>query len=402
MSAPKLKHLRIGISLVSLLGIVSCGNNTPDHPDGGIKQGTKSIETSIDATNENEFVFYQLSELIKSADNKYTVMGDKRTDAGWDIAFRRYGIIINDGVMGPSSVRITLQAPQTDFYNANNEPLIAKFESATPNSELHHFTDASTEGIAFYPSEKSLAIAYNSTRASWYSYDSLTQKTTLYPNRYFLIRGSNSFAPPSMSVPSLEHEFGRLRIISSTGTGGLSSQTYTFGVAAHLRYTEASWKAESTIAITFTETLQCYDFSNADSQALTDCRLIDWDIAFIQEGNLPFIYLNSDIIGSGSGSGVRLAKAWIRTFSTGTINVSKLTPQLYKSDFSDNALTSTANDLSEYSWYTYRLSTHKIYPNYRVYLLKKGEDIYKMRIISYYNYSSGVSGYPRIHLEKIN
>jgi hypothetical protein len=58
----------------------------------------------------------------------------------------------------------------------------------------------------------------------------------------------------------------------------------------------------------------------------------------------------------------------------------------------------------ESSWYGYNLtgSDNRLWPNYRVYLINAGSDVYKLQILSYYHPQSTTSAWYSIRYQKVS
>jgi hypothetical protein len=58
----------------------------------------------------------------------------------------------------------------------------------------------------------------------------------------------------------------------------------------------------------------------------------------------------------------------------------------------------------ESSWYGYNLtgSDNRLWPNYRVYLINAGSDVYKLQILSYYHPQATTSAWYSIRYQKVS
>jgi hypothetical protein len=122
-----------------------------------------------------------------------------------------------------------------------------------------------------------------------------------------------------------------------------------------------------------------------------------WDMRIEYDGTAIAyrITLNGGISGSGSAQ----AFGPVTAPDNYTTGIGGFTPGQVPIYFSDTA----GGIFVESSWYAYNLtgSDNKLWPNYRVYLIKSGTDVYKFQILSYYHPQSTTSAWYTIRVEKI-
>lgn len=354
---------------LSVLLLVACSGGSGDSSGSSncnfsynTSNATPTDVVQVNASSRSDYVYYTLSGLAST--NPSTVfISDRSISDNWDIAFKRTGIILNDGISGPGSVEVTLAATQSDyFYDSSNNAITCAFQSATVDTEAEHFDQASASGVTFTAATKGQAIPHNGSD-SWYTYNSTTHALTIHDDNYFIFKtGTNAY--------------GRLRATK------YEHRAYTF---AFSHWESNAWTTEATHAITFSSTQQCYNFSNVINAA--SCSGSDWDVTFIREGHSNRVYLNSTVYGKGS------VTVYGPTTDSG-VNPTQIHSSAFQSDTASDALTT-------YPWYAYNLqSNNKIWPNYRVYLIKKDSTIYKMQVTGYYK-KDGASGYISLKIKRM-
>ena len=353
-----------------------------------------STTRCINASDYDKPVFYSLDGLNTSSTQTLAI-ADRSKSKEWDIAFRRNTILLNDGANGPGSIKVAViqkqehyydQAPAADSSNkkASNLGAPKKKVFTQIGANLHQapFTKPVPKDVSLKASLNGPAIPHNGPD-SWYTYTPRGHKVTIHDTNYFFIKGS---------TPG---EYGRVRATaykSQKGERGGWLSYYTF---AFSRYTKnatgaSSWSDEVEKELLISKTPQCYDFSSTKDQGIVSCDTDSWDLIFVSEWMYKRVYLNSDVYGKGRGEVIGPVSAEDKDKDPTTYNTFE-----WKKD-------SSANDLTNFPYFEYNLEgKHKMWPNYRVYLIQKGTEHYKLQIVSYYSPITGKSGYPTINIAPV-
>lgn len=148
-------------------------------------------------------------------------------------------------------------------------------------------------------------------------------------------------------------------------------------------------------------TQSCYDF---DGKKSVDCQSPDWDVKMVNTGRGVQFFSNSGTSGQGQG-GVLLTglQKWseLKQYTNATTEPTTKTDisRLYQADKANNIFT-------QYPWYEYNESNHRLYPNNNIYLITTDisspnivgsptSPVYALQIVNYYN-QAGVSGHPTL------
>lgn len=373
----KKRYLPIMASIAAIVACSPDGNSNSDASGSSACSNDKKGKC-VDASSYTEYTYYTLEGLAASATNTLDIKD--QTSKDWDIAFQRNNIIINDGIYGKGDIKVAInEQGKNDFYNDDGSANKAKFYALNPLMAANFFDKANANGVSFKGKESgaSTGITHRGDKG-WYSYDHRSHKPTIHDKNYFVVKGT------------AKDEYGRLRATNYTYVKGTPS-VYSFSLSQYkpgATNSTGSWAQAATIDITFGKTPQCYDFSNADASKLVNCTSDKWDITFVKDGRFSRIYLNSAVQGGGD----------VQALGPFKEQETNRNPSNRKYGWrSDGA----GNDFSKFPFFEYSLKgQHKMWPNCRVYLLKKNNSTYKFQVLSYYKLSNGKSGYPTIKIEK--
>lgn len=344
----------------------SSSDNTAQTPEPA---GEQASSYTIDASDTESYVYYQLDDLstpLALTDQQASI------STQWDIALRRTHIMLNGGDSGMSTIAGALAVEQASFYDEQGNPEANMFlnASAENEGEVAFNTPIDTQTLTFESDSNEAAIT---GYGGWYNYNMTTHQVSANSDAYWLIRNQSGDSYAKINVTNIE-SLGR----------ALNTLTVTFD----LQSSTDSGFSGSVIEKTFgniASAAVCYDI---DQDAIVDCtESTAWDLQF--DPNFT-IWLNSDVYGSGSGAIAygQLDKATADSISDG------------------NSVThwikdSTSGVFADHLWYAYNLTgAHKLWPNYRVYLLQKGGLYYKFQIRSYYS-EAGTSGHYLIKSEQL-
>lgn len=313
----------------------------------------------------------------------YKIVGDsaqkvevenQKQSKDWDFGFLRTNVLVNSGDAGAGNVQVALAAPQAEFYDEHGKANVQVFKDAIANSAAEtawtSVTDKNTIAALKYSAPKDAARIGK----GWYSYDMDTHTVSPKPGIGYIVRSSTGDSYARMRIVSLKttpaRKVGSIEIEFAVQAAGQS----VFGAPATKKYDLTSH--------------QCIDF---DTQTVVSCAGKDWDL---QLKGFEF-WVNSPITGGkgavafGSAMPLTGSKYALDKLTSGTAAPLNMASH-YVSD-------APAGVFESNSWYEYNLEKkHRIWPNYRVYVLRTGKTeaeyhYYKFQITSYYN-EQGISG----------
>jgi len=269
---------------------------------------------------------------------------DPSTSTAWDIAFNGTAVMLNGGAAGPGGVEgycVCQNANATDAqvqgFTAENQR--AAFDAVGVPQLPQADSAWKTEALA-------LAVT------GWYRYDFATHTVTAAPEQSFYIRTSTGYAYARFHVTAIENATqstpGRVTFeyaVQPAGSAMGDVETYTIQVPASGRVT--------------------FDFETGSEAAA------DWDIAF--EGYQ--IRVNGGVSGSGSAAAVSVTDPF-----ASLDDASGVPSTAYRAD-------EFGGVFNAHRWYRYNLTgnDHQIWPTFDVYLIRKGDAVYKLQLISYYS-----------------
>ena len=271
---------------------------------------------------------------------------DPSSSSEWDLAFFATGVTVNGGAAGPGGV--------TAFcLCANANASVAELQAMTPANQLAAFDAVTSSNVP--ASTAFVADALNPAISGWFT--GTGASTVAVPTKSWIIRktvnGSvilGKFRVTSItgatatSAGSVTVEYA---IQPSTGTAFGATTTRTFDLAAGPVYLNlASGQVSATSA--------------------WDLKLSGFEIR-----------LNGGVSGTG---GVSAVIDETTAFSQITSQYASFAPAVaYRSDSFGGVFVTSP-------WYRYNITgtDNQIWPNFNVYLIKDGETVYKVQIISYY------------------
>lgn len=351
------QHFVLLLSLTSTL--VACGGSSSgDSGSGPVEEIPAVTQFSVDSTSNEDFVYFRLDDLSEPV-----TISEPSTSTDWDIGFRRTGIILNGGASGSGEVAGALAVAQDTFYDADGNPDANAFLNALPENEGQvAFSQAiDTATLTFVEDSNESAIAgYNTPAAmGWYNYDMTTHIVSANSDAHWIVRSAAGDSFAIINVTDLS-SVGRV----------MDSITLGFDIQA----VGASAFSGSVIEKTFTGLSQgavCYDF---DADSTGDCSDSDWDLRIDPSFE---IWLNSGVYGKQNGGSFG-ALDDMSAYSSGA-------------QVPHWSVDSTSGVFSQNLWYAYDLQgQHKLWPNYRVYVIKAADSFYKFQVQSYYD-ESGTS-----------
>lgn len=385
-----------GVAILLIFGLlIGCGSGGSSHSTGNEDENnpdTTSYKTMLlDATSgglgaspddpKNKYTYFNLSagEVVDLGDE------DAPQSSDWDIAFRRSKIKLNGGLSGAKSMAGYFTGNNEEAYDADGKPIRQWFETATAGSELQDFTSITATDIPadpdFIADNLVPAIKGDGTEKGWWLYDPTTHVVSANPANWWLVRSAdgNSYAKFHITELLRDSVAGIRWITIEITVQPVGAAEFSGALSSH------------TFAIPLSGGMKHFDF---DIQAEVDPSIDPgWDMQIEYESaeRVYRITLNGGVSGSGKAA----------AFGPTT------TPEDYASGedvlsflfFQD----STGGIFVNSPWYAYDItgSDNKLWPNYRVYLIKSGVDTYKLQILSYYHPETAESGWYTIRYEKM-
>ncbi len=385
------------VSALTLTLTLSACNEESDSQDDTqtcSPQAASTLETQasvsysseqIDASSHTEYTYYQFGT------------GTVTADAEWDIALKRYDIIINE------DSEMALIADQAEFYDDCGEPVVETFVNATADGELEHLTDAvAADDEDYSVAEITYAISNNYTDEDAfiaYDYDFTTSTGShglvAADDNFWLVRSAEGTAYakfrvtqiydaetyPDYDVNGYDTAIFELQIASDSNSA--FGSTVTWNVATDDAVGEG-----------------CYDI---DGSAEVDCSSDDWDIKYDNElitvGTRatpnPTIRLRSGISGSGSAAALGpYDYANIEKIESAVQDVEEDAFDIAVENWNFAAMIDARGSVfSDSLWYAYDLQeNHSFWPNYRVYHVRDDEAGAFIQVTNYYN-DDGTSGF---------
>lgn len=358
------------------LGLAACGSDskssdtTPTtQPSGGNKdQGGNTATATLvtvdasaggfsakpgDAKNKHTYFSFATGAVVELTDQ------EAEASSAWDIAFKRTRIKLNSANSTPAASGSLASTPD-GLYAADGAPITAALLKAKAASEQDHFAAVTATSVA------DLTFAKDGPKPhlakQWYNYNSTSHQVTAAADKSWIIRSAEQDKTAIFSVTKVVPNRQK-KADSYTARFYLNTadkdQDYVFSAQP------VDFKAE----FTADKTQICYDLNTT---AEVDCASTadSWDVRFDNDFN---IWLNGGVHGSGQGG----------AFGPSTHDALKAFKSVPK--FFTDSVSGTFTD-SGSKWYAYSLNKqHKIWPNYRVYAIKKSDGSqYKVRILGFY------------------
>jgi hypothetical protein len=329
--------------LALVLGVAGCSDD--DDPTGpGEPSEYRTVE--VDASNGWAFLNLETGTVTNEQDFMLTT--------GWDMAFNGFSVMLNGGAAGPGNV-----AGACDCSDWTLEEI----EDFTPQSELPRFEAASAATIPaaseFVQDELLPAVA------SWYAGEPGAAATPSENVTFIARRGD----PAS---------FVKFHVTAITGASATSPGEVTIEYAVQ---DGESFGALQSRTITVGEDPVFVDLYNGGGDATS------WDLRF--EGWT--VRVNGGVSGSGVGA-VEIEEpfAGIDLATARTIPAS-----IYAGD-------SYGGIFAEYPWQIYSgPPLHQVFPTFDVYYIRRGDDVYKVQLTSYYS-SAGVARHITVRFQLLD
>jgi hypothetical protein len=329
---------------VSAATLSACSS---DDGTGPINTATASL--TVDASTNWAYV-----RLGPDAPRLVTVT-TPTTSSDWDLAFFGTNVMVNGGASGPGDVSAACICPAT-------EPTTAQLQAMTPTTELARFEAVTAANV---PADNlfvrdSLAPAVT----GWYT-GSGTAMTAAANLSWIIREGATAFT------------FTKFRVTQIRNPTSLSAGEVTFEYATQTAPGAAFGPNRTVTTTQLTPATPVYfDFTTGAVSTSAN-----WDVLF----SGVTIRLNGGVSGTGT---VRAVPAGDNpSFATITAPIAQSIPaQVYAADsFSGQFLLKP--------WYKYNITgtDMQIWPMYQVYIVRRGNEVYKVQLIGYYS----TAGAPR-------
>ena len=327
-------------SLIAAVAIIpACSDSTTEPPAPPV-----TAELTVDASATPAYV--------KLGDPSTQVsVANPSTSTEWDLAFLATAVTVNGGAAGPGGV--------TAYCRCNNaNATVAELQAMTPANQLAAFEATTTANVP--AASAFLADALRPAVSGWFSGSGTSAAAV--PTRAWIIR---------RTVGGVI--LGKFRVTALAGATATSAGTITVEYALQPS-TGAPFGTVTTRTIDMTGGPVYLDLATGPVPASSswDLRLSGYEIR-----------VNGGVSGTG-GVGAVLDESM--AFSQITSQYASTAPAVaYRSD-------SYGGVFATSPWYRYNITgtDNQIWPNFNVYLVKRGDTVYKVQVISYYG-PSGTS-----------
>lgn len=324
------------LAALSLLAVAACGHDEINAPEP-VEPGDIPSAT-VDASKG--WVYYSL------AGQSTLPVANPATSTAWDIAFNRTAVMLNGGQAGPGGV-----TGYCVCQNSATSPDNATILAYTDEGALDQLANITSSSIP--PVESFLSDDLTPALTGWYSGSGASAQAAT--DKAWLLKLNDGKSYAKLRVKTLTQPS-----IAIPGTVRIEYAVQPEGAAA-------LGEVRTLDVIVSTDGQTRVDLSSGEVVTGSDAA---WDIAF--EGWL--LRTNSGASGSGS-AGVTPAP---EPFD-GITDVTAITvPQAFSTD-------AFAGVFAKSPWYRYNLTgAHDITPIYDVYLLRRGNEVYKVQVTDYY------------------
>jgi hypothetical protein len=332
--SPRARFVRRAVAGMVLAFTPACSDSTTEPPAPPV-----TSELTVDASVAPAYV-----KLGDPATSVSVAAPSSSTE--WDLAFFATGVTVNGGAAGPGGV--------TAFcLCANANATVAELQAMTPANQLAAFEAVTSANI---PAATSfVADALNPAISGWFT--GTGSSATAVSTKSWIVRRS---AGGSVIL-------AKFRVTSISGATATSAGTITVEYAIQPS-TGAAFGPVATRTIDLSGTPIYLDLSTGPvaSTSNWDLRLSGFEIR-----------LNGGVSGTG---GVSAVLDESMPFNQLTAQYASFAPAAaYRSDSYGGVFVTSP-------WYRYNITgtDNQIWPNFNVYLVKRGETVYRVQIISYY------------------
>jgi len=358
------KSYNLAIMLSSTLLLAACGSE--DEATG--ENLARSVEVTSGDQTYNSVVGVDASETYAYFDLDTGRQLDLTEETAaqnteWDVAFNALNIVVNGGFSGPGEIEATFTGNNSDFREGTSAEILAKFEAATPESELPDFLD-----VIEYAAETEFSTdEFSSVFGSdFYIYNGQDHSVSANEQQSYLVKsGDTYFKVRATSVSANGYSLGDITlgiqeltniVVTTTGEGEEAETSVTFDL-----------QDEQLVALSSCDGAGYVDLSLYQEVTSSDA----WDLKVVC--NAFEIHLGADVI-AGDYANAENALAYAD---------SEHVKYYIGADSSETVF----KDM--YKWYYYDYMSHNVYSQFGVYLVKTPEATYKFQLTGYYNLVGG-------------
>jgi len=313
--------------------VVACG----DDPVGPGEDGPAYDSLTVDASTGWALVALGAPATTVTA-------ADPTTSDAWHIGFFATAVMLNGGAAGPGGV-------EAYCVCQNGDPSDADVMGMTAESELQEFLDVTAAAVPT-AEEDWVSDELAPAIAGWYSYDFTTHVVSPAPENVWYVRSASGSAYAKLHVTDIQNaamahpgevtfEFA---VQQSSGAAFDPTETVTLDVSAGPAYLDLETATE------------------VDASAEWDVMLDGWDVR-----------VNGGVSGGGQAGAGLSGEAF-----ADITDVSAAPAAAFAGDAFGGAFVA-------HEWNRYNLNgAHQIWPTYQVFLVRRGEDVFKVQLIGYY------------------
>lgn len=395
-----MQYTKTGLSILATMALTltGCGGgSSSSSSDGGTPSSAPDTATytTVDASSTSAWAHMDFS----SGSSNATV------NDIWQVGFQRYNGMSNSGISatgsGPNAddVSVCVAYKFDGLYDGDGNPVLSEFEKLNLNNTLEAFnsvTKASCASGDYLADTLSTQIKSDDWMEASTPYPTISYQAVTTDNNGWIIQSAdgNSYARVKVSDVDITYNGATDHSISPARIK-LSSE----------KWNGASWDAALDSGWLDFEAGAVY----WDLETNTTVTQVDqWDLNVQLSGRDFQIRVNGGASGDGNGgvglviAGDGYAKDVTDSTATGYSAISQISS--YNGDGVSGAFTQVD---SNYGFFTYNGTDHKMYPHFTVYLVKDGTDdatakYYKLQAISYYGETgTGGSGNVYVRYEEV-
>jgi hypothetical protein len=293
-------------------------------------------------------------------------VADASTNTAWDLAFTSVPTVaVNGGASGPGGVKAFCLC-------ANASLTLSQIEAITPQAAADAFGAVSSASIpadaSFVSDDVSLAIT------GWYDYNRTTHAITANGNTWGIRMASTAGAFAKFQVAA----------IPTPTQANAGPVTIKWAVQSSA---SATLGADQSLVVDLSSGAKVY--VNLTTGATSTTAPAAWDIAL--QGYS--ITLNT----AGNVAAVPLVPSSFYTsyelITQIPVGAQGIPSNAFSTDGTGGAFVTSEP-------YRYDPTSHQIYPTYDVYLVKRGADVYKVQVVSYYS-TGGTFGVLTVRYAKL-
>ena len=342
----------------------SSDNSSDNNSGGDTTQSSVRYITLDAATDTTQAAYLDLATGAQST-----------ADQDWHVAYQKYvGFKVNGGASGDGNVNGAITACYTGnsaaLYDAEGKPVQSAFEAASADSTLEAFNAVTSVESCTEGGMKSDSI--NPQIEDWLSAD-YSQGSPVYSadsSKWWVLRSAK--ADPSTQM----FDYGRFHITNLTvELGETSTRQMTLGVQTWNPLTQSFNDEVESPVLDYSNGRVYYDMESNSVVSAED----DWELSVVVQDRNYLIQVNGGASGTASaGVGVlQVDSALDVTDPTNTDQVYK-----YFADQSEGAF----SDPGSYGALDYNVDGqgHQMWPNYGIYLVQDGAQLFKMQVLSNY------------------